>query len=87
MSNDETLPEPIVEWQPTHRPPLFNRALARVEGASATASSALGAFALGAMAMGALAIGALAIGRLRVGRAKLGVVEIDHLIVHRKTGI
>jgi len=71
----ETLPEPLVEWQPSHR--LAPR----------TASGALiGAALLGAVAMGAFAIGALAIGTLAVGRMRIGRLEVDHLVVRRSSG-
>lgn len=69
----ETLPEPIVHWQPDRR---------RNTGAAAIGAAALGAFALGAIAIGAVAIGSLAVGRMRVRR-----LIIDELVVKRRRGI
>jgi hypothetical protein len=84
LDEQETLPEEIVHWQPTHRP--YGLAQAHVgvaQGASATGSSIVGALAMGALALGAIAIGALAIGRLSVGAAKFRRVEIGDLVVRR----
>src|SRR5579864_3136468 len=89
LDEPETLPESIVEWQPTHRPLV--EAHAGVErGSTATGSAVIGALALGALAVGALAIGTLVVGRLGVGRlsvrrAKLDKLEIGDLIVRRLT--
>ncbi|MDB5429673.1 MAG: hypothetical protein JWP35_789 [Caulobacter sp.] len=74
-----TLPQPIVDWQPTHSP---DGALAGL-GPRSLSAGAAGVLAFGALALGALAIGAVAIGRLGVGRARVGTLEIDHLIVGR----
>ena len=73
----DTLPEPIVAWQPARRDA---RALAR-------AGVLIGAAAVGALAIGAVAIGSLAIGRLAVGRVRLKSVLIDELRVRRAKGI
>jgi len=55
-------------------------------GTRAVGSLAVGALALGALAFGALAIGALAIGRLVIGRARFRRLEIDELVVRRRSG-
>lgn len=54
--------------------------------APAKHSSAIGAMAVGALAIGAVAIGALTIGRLAINSARIRRLEIDELIVHKKTG-
>jgi len=80
----ETLPEEIVQWQPTHRPGGLAQAHAAVaQGASATGSWVVGALAMGALALGAVAIGALAIGRLNVRHARFGRLVVDDLTVRR----
>jgi hypothetical protein len=79
----EELPEEIVHWQPSHRPPLNQAHGAVAQGASATGSAIMGAVALGALAMGAVAIGVLAIGRLNVRHARFGRLEVDELIVRK----
>jgi hypothetical protein len=85
----ETLPEEIVQWQPTHRPVGLAEARGAVAhggqatGASVVGALALGALALGAIAVGAVAIGALAVGRLRVRQARFGRLTVDDLIVRR----
>jgi hypothetical protein len=72
----ETLPEPIVEWQPNHHRMTTQ----------ATGGLILGAALFGALAMGAFAIGAMAIGSLAVGRMRIGRLEVDHLVVRRSSG-
>jgi len=80
----ETLPEEIVHWQPTHRPPVRVGASPGVAaGGAVSMLAAVGALALGALAIGALSVGAMAIGRLAVGRARFRELEIDRLIIHR----
>lgn len=65
----QTLPEPIVEWQPTHhRLPAPTGAL--------LGAAALGALAMGAIAIGAVAIGAVSVGRMRIGRLEVGRLEV-----------
>jgi hypothetical protein len=73
----ETLPEPIVEWQPNHH----HRLRTQTTGGVMLGAALLGAFAMGALAIGAMAIGSLAVGRMRIGR-----LEVDHLVVRRSTG-
>jgi hypothetical protein len=77
IQDPDTLPQPIVEWQPTHSP---DNPLSSIKPRALSAGAA-GALAFGALALGALAIGAVAVGRLAVGRARVGRLEIDHLIV------
>lgn len=79
-SEPEELPEPIVEWQPTHGGALNGPEAAP---ATATGAAAIGMLAFGALALGALAIGAVAIGRLSVGKARFRRLEIDELVVDR----
>lgn len=54
-------------------------------GASRLGAVAIGAFATGALAIGAIAIGRVAIGRLTLGRAYIRRLEIDELIVRRRS--
>jgi hypothetical protein len=82
LNEPDTLPNDIVEWQPTHRP-LADARLGRAHVAEATGGAVLAAFAMGALAVGALAIGVLAIGRLNIGRAHIRRLEIDELVVRR----
>ncbi|HWF01884.1 MAG TPA: hypothetical protein VG248_18955 [Caulobacteraceae bacterium] len=65
----QTLPEPLVEWQPTHhRLPIPTGAL--------MAAALGGALAMGAIAIGAVAIGAVSIGRMRIGRLEVGRLDV-----------
>jgi hypothetical protein len=82
LDEQETLPEEIVHWQPTHRP-LAQAQGAVAHGASATGSSIVGALALGALAVGAVAIGALAIGKLVVRNARFDKLEVGELTVKK----
>lgn len=83
-SEPEELPEPIVEWQPTHGAGGSGLLKgAEAAPATATGATAIGMLAFGALALGALAIGALAIGRLSVGKARFRRLEIDELVVDR----
>ena len=88
LDEPETLPQEIIDWQPTHKAPVL--------GAATPASARVGALAVGALAVATLAIGAifvgrLAIGRLSIGKARVKSLDVDHLTVriqlrHRAVG-
>lgn len=95
IEEPEELPQPIVQWQPTHAeaggegveiaPP---RALsAGAGGALAVGAIALAGFTMGALAVGAVAVGAMAIGRLNVGQSRFKRLEIDHLVVGKVSAL
>jgi hypothetical protein len=73
----EELPQPIVEWQPTHQ---RDDGVHLAKGRTLSAGAA-GSLAFGALALAGFAIGAVAIGRLTVGSARARRMEIGHLVV------
>jgi hypothetical protein len=84
MSRDsEAAKDLVADLEKLREPrPLIGGAAA---GGLAAGSVILGAAALGALALGALAIGVLAIGRLSIGKARFREIEIDNLIVRRRS--
>jgi hypothetical protein len=80
IEEPDELPQPIIDWQPTHSAEHEGGGLS-MPSSRALGAGAAGMLAFGALALGALAIGAVAIGRLSVGRARMGRLEIDHLVV------
>lgn len=85
LTEPDVLPEPIVDWQPTHRGNARGGVAAGgvAAGGVAAGSGVMLALAVGALAFGAMAIGALAIGRMSVGSARFRRLEIDELVVGR----
>ena len=76
-------------------PVSFNRPVAFKRAVSLSTLSvgalSIGAFATGALAMGAVAVGALAVGRLNIGRSTIkdlhvGKLQVDDLVIGRRTG-
>ena len=70
------------------RPVAFKRAVSL--STLSVGALSIGAFATGALAMGAVAVGALAVGRLNIGRSTIkdlhvGKLQVDDLVIGRRT--